>query len=168
MGVERELMIVSELGLHARPATQIVNLVNQFESEIMLTFRGITVDMKSIMGVLSLGIAKGSTIVVSIEGFDEKEAMSAISKKIIHRHPHIYGDVKVNNDDDVKRNWEQLKLKEGKGDKTILSGVPNSLPSMVKALRIQEKVKHVGFEWENKEQVWEKVKEEENELVRNE
>jgi XTP/dITP diphosphohydrolase len=92
--------------------------------------------------------------------FTLQDSIEAISKKLIHRHPHIYGDVKVENDDDVKRNWEQLKLLEGKGDKTILSGVPNSLPAMVKALRIQEKVKHVGFEWENKEQVWEKVEEE--------
>jgi phosphocarrier protein HPr len=82
MGVERELMIVSELGLHARPATQIVNLVNQFESEIMLTFRGITVDMKSIMGVLSLGVTKGSTILVRAEGPDELDAINAISNKI--------------------------------------------------------------------------------------
>lgn len=96
--------------------------------------------------------------------FTLDEVMEGIAKKLIHRHPHIYGDVKVENDDDVKRNWEQLKLQEGKGKKTILSGVPNSLPSMVKALRIQEKVKHVGFEWENKEQVWDKVQEEIAEL----
>ena len=96
--------------------------------------------------------------------FTLDEVMEGIAKKLIHRHPHIYGDVKVNNDEDVKRNWEQLKLQEGKGNKTILSGVPNSLPAMVKALRIQEKVKHVGFEWENKEQVWDKVEEEIREL----
>jgi XTP/dITP diphosphohydrolase len=96
--------------------------------------------------------------------FTLEEVMETIAKKLIHRHPHIYGDVKVENEDDVKRNWEQLKLQEGKGKKTILSGVPNSLPSMVKALRIQEKVKHVGFEWENKEQVWDKVEEEIGEL----
>jgi XTP/dITP diphosphohydrolase len=96
--------------------------------------------------------------------FTLEEVMDGIAKKLIHRHPHIYGDVKVENDDDVKKNWEQLKLQEGKGNKTILSGVPNSLPSMVKALRIQEKVKHVGFEWENKEQVWDKVEEEIGEL----
>jgi phosphocarrier protein len=82
MGIERELMIVNELGLHARPATQIVNIVNQFESEIMLTFRGITVDMKSIMGVLSLGVTKGSTILVRAEGPDEVDAINAISNKI--------------------------------------------------------------------------------------
>jgi len=83
MSIEQQFVITNEFGLHARPATQIVNLVNQYKSDILLTFRGISVDMKSIMGVLSLGIAKGSTIVVSIGGFDEKEAMSAISKKII-------------------------------------------------------------------------------------
>ena len=96
--------------------------------------------------------------------FTLEEVMEGIAKKLIHRHPHIYGDVKVENEDDVKRNWEQLKLQEGKGNKTILSGVPNSLPAIVKALRIQEKVKHVGFEWENKEQVWDKVEEEIGEL----
>ena len=93
-----------------------------------------------------------------------EEVIAGISKKLIHRHPHIYGDVKAETEEQVKLNWEQLKLKEGDGKKTILSGVPNSLPSMVKALRIQEKVKQVGFEWENKEQVWDKVNEEIGEL----
>lgn len=82
MSLEKELMIVNELGLHARPATQIVNLVNQFESDVFLTFRGITVDMKSIMGVLSLGITKGSTVTVRVDGPDEVAALNAISKKI--------------------------------------------------------------------------------------
>lgn len=82
MGLEKELMIVNELGLHARPATQIVSLVNQFESDIKITFRGVTVDMKSIMGVLSLGVTKGSTILIRAEGPDEVEAINAISKKI--------------------------------------------------------------------------------------
>ena len=90
--------------------------------------------------------------------------IEGISKKLIHRHPHIYGDVKAETEEQVKLNWEQLKLKEGNGEKTLLSGVPNSLPAMVKALRIQEKVKQVGFEWENKEQVWDKVNEEIGEL----
>jgi XTP/dITP diphosphohydrolase len=86
-----------------------------------------------------------------------------ICEKLIHRHPHIYGDVKVENEEDVKRNWEQLKLKEGK--KSILEGVPKSLPALVKASRIQDKVKSVGFDWEKPEQVWEKVKEEIEELA---
>ena len=94
--------------------------------------------------------------------FTLEEVIEGISKKLIHRHPHIYGDVKVNNEEDVKKNWEQLKLQEGKT--SLLEGVPNSLPAMVKALRIQEKVKQVGFEWEHKDQVWDKVQEEMHEL----
>jgi len=88
--------------------------------------------------------------------------INGISEKLISRHPHIYSDVKVNDEEDVKRNWEKLKLKEGK--KSILSGVPKSLPATVKAMRLQEKAKQIGFEWENKDQVWEKVEEEMGEL----
>ena len=120
--------------------------------------------IKEELGDILLHVLFYAKIGTELGKFTLQDSIEAISKKLIHRHPHIYADAKVNNDDDVKRNWEQLKLKEGKGDKTILSGVPNSLPSMVKALRIQEKVKHVGFEWENKEQVWEKVEEEIAEL----
>jgi len=94
--------------------------------------------------------------------FTLEEAISGICDKLIARHPHIYGDVKVNDEEDVKRNWEKLKLKEGKD--SVLSGVPKALPSLVKAMRLQEKAKQVGFEWENKEQVWEKVEEEKKEL----
>ena len=94
--------------------------------------------------------------------FTLAEVMEGIAKKLIHRHPHIYGDVKLDNEEDVKKNWEQLKLQEGKT--SLLAGVPNSLPAMVKALRIQEKVKQVGFEWEHKDQVWDKVQEEMHEL----
>ena len=82
MSLEKEFMIVNELGIHARPATQIVNLANTFESDISLTYRGVTVDMKSIMGVLSLGITKGSTVSVRVEGSDEVKALNAIAKKI--------------------------------------------------------------------------------------
>jgi XTP/dITP diphosphohydrolase len=96
------------------------------------------------------------------EQFTITDVIEGICEKLISRHPHIYGDVKVQNDEDVKRNWEKLKLKEGK--QSVLSGVPKTLPAMVKAMRLQEKAKQVGFEWENKEQVWEKVKEEEAEL----
>ena len=120
--------------------------------------------IKEELGDILLHVLFYAKIGTEMGKFTLQDSIEAISKKLIHRHPHIYADVKVSNDDDVKRNWEQLKLKEGKGDKTILSGVPNSLPSMVKALRIQEKVKHVGFEWKNKEQVWEKVEEEIAEL----
>jgi len=94
--------------------------------------------------------------------FTLQEAIEGISQKLIARHPHIYGDVVVRNEDDVKQNWEKLKLKEGKA--SVLSGVPNALPAVVKATRLQEKAKQVGFEWENRDQVWDKVKEEMDEL----
>lgn len=90
--------------------------------------------------------------------FDIKNVIDSLNEKLIFRHPHIYGDTKVENEDDVKRNWEQLKLKEG--NQSVLSGVPRSLPAMIKAYRIQEKVKGVGFEFQNAAETWEKVQEE--------
>jgi XTP/dITP diphosphohydrolase len=90
------------------------------------------------------------------------EVIRTIVDKLIFRHPHIYGDVKVNDEEDVKKNWEQLKLKEGK--ESVLSGVPVSLPATVKAMRLQEKAKQVGFEWDDTGQVWQKVQEELQEL----
>lgn len=97
--------------------------------------------------------------------FDVADALHAICDKLVARHPHIYGDVQVADEAEVKRNWEQLKLREGK--KSLLAGVPNSLPAMVKAYRMQEKTKQVGFEWETTEQVWAKVEEEIGELQEN-
>jgi len=94
--------------------------------------------------------------------FDIGDISNAISDKLVVRHPHIYGDVKVNNAEDVKQNWEQIKLQEGK--KSVLEGVPQSLPALVKALRIQDKVAGIGFDWENRDQVWNKVQEELAEL----
>lgn len=94
--------------------------------------------------------------------FELQEVINGICEKLIARHPHIYGDVQVNDDEEVKRNWEKLKLKEGK--LSVISGVPKSLPATVKAMRLQEKAKQVGFEWDNKEQVWDKVEEEIGEL----
>ena len=94
--------------------------------------------------------------------FTLDEVINGVCEKLIFRHPHIYGDVKVEDEEDVKRNWEKLKIKEGK--KSVLGGVPKSLPATVKAMRLQEKAKQVGFEWENKEQVWDKVEEEKTEL----
>ena len=94
--------------------------------------------------------------------FTLQDSIEGISNKLIHRHPHIYGDVKAEDEETVKKNWEQLKLQEGK--KSLLEGVPNSLPAMVKAFRIQQKVKQVGFEWEHIDQVWDKVEEEMKEL----
>lgn len=95
--------------------------------------------------------------------FTLQEVIDDICDKLIKRHPHIYGNVKVADEEDVKKNWEQIKLGEGK--KSVLSGVPKSLPAMVKAMRIQEKAKQVGFEWAHKEEVWEKVEEEKKELL---
>src|SRR6186713_2239344 len=94
--------------------------------------------------------------------FTLDDVINGVCEKLIFRHPHIYGDVTVEDEEDVKRNWEKLKIKEGK--KSVLSGVPKSLPATVKAMRLQEKAKQVGFEWENKDQVWEKVEEEMAEL----
>lgn len=90
--------------------------------------------------------------------FDVTVVLNQICDKLVHRHPHIYGDVVADSEEEVKANWEKLKLKEGK--KSVLEGVPKSLPAMVKAARIQEKVKGIGFDWDNREQVWEKVQEE--------
>ena len=114
------------------------------------------------LGDLLLHILFYSRIAKEQQQFTLEEVIHGISEKLIIRHPHIYGDVKVDNQEDVKKNWEKLKLKEGK--KSILGGVPVSLPATVKALRLQEKARQVGFEWENKEQVWQKVEEETNEL----
>jgi MazG family protein len=122
-------------------------------------------DWKSIreeLGDLLLHIVFYSKIATEEKQFTIDDVIEGISKKLIDRHPHIYGDVKVSSDEDVKKNWEKLKLKEGK--KSVLSGVPKTLPALIKAMRLQEKAKQVGFEWDNKEQVWEKVKEEEQEL----
>lgn len=94
--------------------------------------------------------------------FTLEDVIDGIIRKLIRRHPHIYGNVAVNNDEDVKKNWEQIKMQEGK--KSVLSGVPKSLPAVIKATRIQDKARQVGFEWENKEDVWKKVEEEINEL----
>ena len=94
--------------------------------------------------------------------FTLEEVINGVCEKLIFRHPHIYGDVVVKDEEDVKRNWEKLKLKEGKT--SVLGGVPKALPATIKAMRLQEKAKQVGFEWENKEQVWEKVEEETKEL----
>ena len=94
--------------------------------------------------------------------FDVESVLNAICEKLIFRHPHIYGDTKANTEEEVKANWEKLKLKEGK--KSVLEGVPSSLPALVKAMRIQEKVKGIGFDWDTKLQVWNKVQEELGEL----
>ena len=114
------------------------------------------------LGDLLLHVVFYSKIASEENHFSLQDVIDQVSDKLIKRHPHIYGDVKVENEEDVKKNWEQIKLAEGK--KSVLGGVPQSLPAMVKAMRIQEKVKQVGFEWATKEQVWQKVDEEKREL----
>jgi len=118
--------------------------------------------LKEELGDLLLHIVFYTKIANEQKQFTMNDVIDGICNKLISRHPHIYGDVEVKDEDDVKRNWEKLKLKEGK--KSAFSGVPKALPSLVKAMRLQEKAKQVGFEWENKEQVWEKVEEEIEEL----
>ncbi len=123
-------------------------------------------DMKSIeeeLGDILLHIVFYAKIGEEQGAFDIASVINALCEKLINRHPHIYGDVTVNSEEEVLQNWEAIKLKEGK--KSALQGVPKSLPAVVKSLRIQEKAKKVGFEWDTKEQVWEKVQEELQELT---
>ena len=119
-------------------------------------------EVKKELGDLLLHIVFYAKIGSETDDFDIADVANDICEKLINRHPHIYGDVKVDDEEQVKENWENIKLKEGK--KSVLQGVPNSLPALVKANRIQEKVSGVGFDWEQPEQVFEKVKEELSEL----
>jgi len=118
------------------------------------------VEIKKELGDLLLHIVFYSKIGSETNNFDITDVCNSISDKLIYRHPHIYSDTKVENEEDVKRNWEQLKLKEGNGRESVLEGVPKSLPAMVKASRMQEKVAAVGFEWENSKQFLAKIQEE--------
>jgi len=119
-------------------------------------------EIKKEVGDLMLHLVFYAKIGSEKNAFDITDVLNGISEKLIHRHPHIYGDIKVVDAEEVKNNWEKLKLQEGK--KSVLEGVPQSMPPLVKAYRIQEKVKGVGFDWERPEQVWEKVEEELGEL----
>lgn len=119
-------------------------------------------EVKGELGDLLLHIVFYSKIASETNDFNINDVINSICDKLIQRHPHVYGNEIIKNEEDVKRNWEMIKLKSGK--KSVLQGVPKSLPAMVKATRIQEKVKGVGFDWDNKEQVFEKVKEEFSEL----
>jgi XTP/dITP diphosphohydrolase len=115
-------------------------------------------EIKKELGDIMLHLVFYAKIASETGKFDIADVLNGICDKLIIRHPHIYGDVKVTDEEEVKRNWETIKLKEGK--KSVLEGVPNSLPAMVKAFRMQEKAKGVGFEWSNAEDVWKKVQEE--------
>lgn len=119
-------------------------------------------NIKKELGDILLHIVFYAKIASETNVFNIADVINALCDKMIHRHPHIYGDVKVENEQDVKENWEKLKLKEG--SKSVLEGVPVSLPALVKASRMQDKAKAVGFDWEKPEQVWRKVEEEIAEL----
>ncbi len=119
-------------------------------------------EIKKELGDILLHIVFYARIGSETKDFDIADVINSLCEKLITRHPHIYGDVKVANEQEVKENWEKLKLKEG--NKSVLGGVPKSLPALIKATRIQDKAKAVGFDWENKNQVWEKVQEELSEL----
>ncbi len=117
-------------------------------------------NVKKELGDILLHIVFYARIASETNEFNITDVINSLCEKLIHRHPHIYGDVKVDNEEQVKENWEKLKLKEKEGNKSVLGGVPKSLPSLIKASRIQEKARAVGFDWDKKEQVWEKVQEE--------
>jgi XTP/dITP diphosphohydrolase len=121
-----------------------------------------TKEIKEELGDLMLHLVFYAKIASETQDFDIADALHSVCDKLIHRHPHIYGDTVVNGEEDVKKNWEQLKLREGK--KSVLSGVPDSLPSMIKAYRMQDKTAQVGFEWDNIDDVWSKLQEEIEEL----
>lgn len=115
-------------------------------------------DIREEIGDIMLHMVFYAKIASEKGAFDIGDALNAICDKLVRRHPHIYGDLTVDNEEEVKKNWEQLKLQEGK--KSVLSGVPASLPAMIKAYRMQDKTGQVGFEWEHADQVWDKVEEE--------
>jgi len=120
-------------------------------------------ELKKEIGDVLLHLVFYAKIGSETNDFDMGDVIDSLCNKLIVRHPHIYGDVKAETEEDVKRNWEQIKLKEG--SKTVLAGVPGALPAMVKAIRIQEKARAVGFDWDKKEQVWDKVQEEMQEFL---
>lgn len=123
---------------------------------------GNLVEIKKELGDLMLHNVFYARIASEMKAFDMADVLNSICDKLIERHPHVYGDVVAENEEVVKANWEKLKLKHG--NKSVLEGVPKSLPAMVKAIRIQDKAKGVGFDWDKKEQVWEKIEEEMSEF----
>ncbi len=119
-------------------------------------------EVRKELGDLMLHMVFYSKIGEEKGAFDVADVLNGVCEKLIHRHPHIYGDTEVADEEEVKANWEKIKLKEGK--KSVLEGVPRSLPSLIKASRMQDKARGVGFDWDNAEQVWAKVQEELSEL----
>ena len=127
-------------------------------------FSGSDAEIKNELGDLMLHIVFYAKIGSEKGVFTMADVLEGINNKLIYRHPHVFGDVKVTGASEVEENWEQLKIKEDNGYKPVLSGVPSSLPAIIKANRIQEKVRGVGFDWEKREQIWDKVLEEISEL----
>ncbi len=121
-------------------------------------------DIKKELGDMLLHIVFYAQMGSETNDFDIYDVCKSLNEKLIYRHPHVFGEVEANNATTVEQNWEQLKLKEKDGNKTVLSGVPATLPAMIKAHRIQDKARSVGFDWEEREQVWAKVQEEIDEL----
>lgn len=121
-------------------------------------------EIKKELGDLLLHIVFYAKIGSEKGAFDISDVIDNLNEKLIYRHPHIFGDTKVNNERDVIENWEKLKLKEKGGNKSVLEGVPKGLPALIKAFRIQDKARGVGFDWDEREQVWDKVTEELGEL----
>ena len=121
-------------------------------------------EIKKELGDLLLHVVFYAKIGDEKQAFDIKDVCDSLCEKLIYRHPHVFGDTEANTSQKVEQNWEQLKLKEKGGNKTVLAGVPNALPALIKARRIQDKARNVGFDWEKREQVWDKVQEEFNEL----
>ncbi len=121
-------------------------------------------EIKKELGDILLHIVFYAKLGSEVNAFNMKDVIDNINEKLIFRHPHVFGEVKVQNATEVEENWEKLKLKEKDGNKSVLSGVPKSLPACVKAYRVQEKVRGVGFDWEEKSQIWDKVNEELDEL----
>ncbi len=121
-------------------------------------------EIKKELGDLLLHVVFYAKIGDEKQAFDIKDVCNSLCEKLIYRHPHVFGDTEANTSQKVEQNWEQLKLKEKGGNKTVLAGVPNALPALIKAHRIQDKARNVGFDWEKREQVWDKVQEEFNEL----
>lgn len=121
-------------------------------------------EVKKELGDLMLHLVFYSKIGEEQSTFNITDVLNGISEKLIYRHPHIYGDVEASDEEAVKANWEKIKLKEGKGNKSVLGGVPKTLPALIKAMRIQDKARGVGFDWDNEKQVFEKVQEEIREL----
>ncbi len=121
-------------------------------------------EVKKELGDLMLHLVFYAKIGSEKSAFDIQDVLNSVCEKLIHRHPHIYGEVKVKDEAEVKANWEKIKLKEGKGKRSVLGGVPKSLPAMIKAIRIQDKARGVGFDWDRDEAVFEKIEEELQEL----